>query len=126
MHTLRVAQDDMAVHHVWLSSMQSRLSLPLSTGQAGSRGNILDIRWVMTRWRAAVKSELPKPAQIDRVAQDSRSLLRSVEAHGVFRHHEVDHELAFPLVLARLCQLSIGRALRFLRLDVVDQVDQCI
>src|SRR5262249_37235311 len=58
------------------------------------------------------------------VAKNASSFLRSVEAHRIFRHDEVDHELAFALIVASLSQLSIARAFRLLRLDVVDEVDK--
>ena len=55
----------------------------------------------------------PKPACIYRIAQNASCFLRRVEAHGILRHHEVDHELAFTLMVACISELSVRGSLCF-------------
>lgn len=73
-----------------------------------------------------MQAELAQAAEIDGVPQDAHGFLRGVEAHRVFRHHEVDHELAAAMVVAGGGKLRVGGAVLFRRLDVVDQVDECV
>ena len=47
-----------------------------------------------------MEAELTQAAQINGVAQDAHRFLRSVKAHRVFRHHEIDHELPAAVIVA--------------------------
>src|SRR5579864_1632210 len=86
-----------------------------ASGQSSTRFS--NVGRVMAGLRPAVECELTQAAQVDGLAQNALRLLRSVEAHGVFRHDEVDHELSAPLVVAGLGQL-FGTGLVFARFDV--------
>src|SRR5579871_5237480 len=92
--------------------------------QSSTRSHISDIRRIVARWWASVQAELSETAEVDRVSENAGRFLRSVEAHRIFRHDEVDHELAFALVVASFGELCVCRSLCFLGFDVVDQVDQ--
>src|SRR5262249_13317061 len=92
-------------------------------GDRSSVWNLDDARWRVARFRTAMKSQLAQAALVDRTAQNALRLLRRVEAHGVFRNHEVDHELAAALVVAGLGQLHRSGFLP-VGLDVGDQVHQ--
>ena len=79
------------------------------------------------RWlRSSLEGKLSEAAEVDGISQDSDRLLGGMEAHRVLRHDEVDHELALSLVL--LCLLDEGRvgAVGAGRLDIADEIHQCI
>ena len=73
-----------------------------------------------------MQAQLSQTAEIDRVSENPRRFLRSMEAHGVLGHYEVNHELSFALVIARRSQLRIGSSFCLLGFDVPDQVHKGI
>lgn len=72
-----------------------------------------------------MQRELPVTALVDRVPQNASRFLRRVEAHRVFRHDEVNHELPVPLSFARFGKL-LRRGFVFVGIDVVNEIDQRI
>src|SRR5262249_31130476 len=96
----------------------------LDCGHKSLLGHVLNVRRIVAgRW-STVQTQLAETAEIDRIAQNPRRLLRRMEAHRIFRHHKINHELSPALVVARRGQLRVGCAFRLLRFDVVDQVHQ--
>lgn len=73
-----------------------------------------------------MQAELAQAEQINGVAQDAHRFLRGVKAHRVFRHHEIDHELSAPVIVASGGQLRIGRPVLLRGSDVPDQVNKRI
>lgn len=69
-----------------------------------------------------MQTQLSEATEVNRVAQNSCRFLRSVKAHRILGHHEVDHELPLALVVSRRGHLGIGCPFRLLGLDVADQV----
>ena len=73
-----------------------------------------------------MQAQLSKAAEIDGIAENARCFLRSMEAHRVLGHYEVNHELSLALVIARRSQLGVCSSLSLLGLDVPNQVHKCI
>src|SRR5208283_4950060 len=105
---------------LFLCSFDGRLRGP------SLRHNVFNIRRIVARRWTAVQAQLSEAAEIDGVAEDPRGLLRSMEAHGILGHYEVNHELSFALVIASRNQLSVCCSFCLLGFDVPNQVHKGI